>query len=106
MGKSQERKGFVAGENELLFELALNGIGGNTVHQVKKNLTMLEINQWAEYRARRGSLNIGRRVEQASANIIAMNINKGLEVKDWVEPLEFMPNEDDVIESFEDQING
>ena len=39
---------------------------------------MLEINQWAEYRQRRGSLNIGRRVEQASANIIAMNINKGL----------------------------
>lgn len=65
---------------------------------------MLEINQWAEYRQRRGSLNIGRRVEQASANIIAMNINKGLKHENWVEPLEFMPNEDDVIESFEDQI--
>lgn len=88
----------------MLFELALAGIGGNTIHQVKNNLTMLEINQWAEYRQRRGSLNIGRRVEQASANIIAMNINKGLKHENWVEPLEFMPNEDDVIESFEDQI--
>ena len=65
---------------------------------------MLEINQWAEYRYRRGSLNIGRRVEQAAANIIAMNINKGLKNENWVEPLEFMPNEDDVVESFEDQI--
>lgn len=65
---------------------------------------MMEIKQWAEYRQRRGSLNIGRRVEQASANIIAMNINKGLKHENWVEPLEFMPNEDDVIESFEDQI--
>ncbi len=90
----------------MLFELALAGIGGNTIHQVKNNLTMLEINQWAEYRQRRGSLNIGRRVEQASANIIAMNINKGLKHENWVEPLEFMPNEDDVIESFEDQIEN
>lgn len=88
----------------MLFELALAGIGGNTIHQVKNNLTMLEINQWAEYRQRRGSLNIGRRVEQAAANIIAMNINKGLKHENWVEPLEFMPNEDDIIESFEDQI--
>ncbi|MGP5574357.1 MULTISPECIES: hypothetical protein [Psychrobacter] len=90
----------------MLFELALAGIGGNTIHQVKNNLTMLEINQWAEYRQRRGSLNIGRRVEQASANIIAMNINKGLKHENWVEPLEFMPNEDDIIESFEDQIEN
>ena len=67
---------------------------------------MLEINQWAEYRYRRGSLNIGRRVEQAAANIIAMNINKGLKVEDWVEPLEFMPNEDDVVVSFEDQVES
>lgn len=66
---------------------------------------MLEINQWAEYRYRRGSLNTGRRVEQASANIIAMNINKALKVEDWVEPLEFMPNEDDVEVGFEEQID-
>lgn len=90
----------------MLFELALAGIGGNTIHQVKNNLTMLEINQWAAYRNRRGSLNIGRRVEQASANIIAMNINKGLKHEDWVEPLEFMPNEDDIVESFKDQIEN
>lgn len=67
---------------------------------------MLEVNQWAVYRQRRGSLNVGRRIEQAAANIIAMNINKGLKVEDWVEPLEFMPNEDDVVESFEDQVES
>lgn len=89
----------------MLYELALNGIGGNTIHQVKSNLTMLEISQWAEYRHRRGSLNIGRRIEQAAANIIAMNINKELKAEDWVDPLEFMPHEDDVIESFEAQID-
>ena len=89
----------------MLYELALAGIGGNTIHQVKNNLTMLEINQWAEYRHRRGSLNIGRRVEQAAASIIAMNINKGLSGEDWVDPLEFMPHEDDVEISFEAQID-
>lgn len=67
---------------------------------------MLEINQWAEYRQRRGSLNIGRRVEQAAANIIAMNINKGLAGENWVDPLTFMPNEDDVEIGFEKQIEG
>ena len=85
--------------------MALAGIGGNTIHQVKSNLTMLEVKQWAEYRARRGSLNIGRRVEQASANIIAMNINKSRVGEDWVDSLEFMPHEDDVEISFEAQIN-
>lgn len=65
---------------------------------------MVEVNQWAVYRQRRGSLNIGRRIEQAAANIIAMNINKGLKVEDWVEPLEFMPHEDDIVESFEEQL--
>ena len=90
----------------MLYELALAGIGGNTIHQVKNNLTMLEINQWAEYRHRRGSLNIGRRVEQSAANIIAMNINKGLAGEDWVDPLEFMPHEDDVEISFEAQIDN
>lgn len=87
-----------------MFELALAGIGGNTIHQVKNNLTMPEIQQWAEYRRRRGSLNIGRRVEQAAANIMSFGYNMKVKIEDWIEPLELMPHEDDVIESFEDQI--
>lgn len=88
----------------MLYELALNGIGGNTIHQVKSNLTMLEINQWAEYRYRRGSLNIGRRTEQATASMMAIYIN-GQRTDDYIEPLELMPHEDDVIVSFEAQID-
>lgn len=66
---------------------------------------MLEVQQWAEYRRRRGSLNIGRRVEQACANMMAMHINS--QIKDranHIEPIELMPHEDDVIISFEEQI--
>lgn len=88
----------------MLYELALNGIGGNTIHQVKSNLTMLEINQWAEYRYRRGSLNVGRRVEQAVANMMAIYIN-GQRTEDYIEPLELMPHEDDIEVGFEAQID-
>lgn len=82
----------------------MNGIGGNTLHQVKSNLTMLEIKQWAEYRARRGSLNTGRRIEQAAANMLATHMNIGRK-SDWIEPLELMPHEDDVIIGFEEQLD-
>ncbi len=89
----------------MLYELALNGIGGNTVHQVKNNLTMLEINQWAEYRSRRGSLNTGRRFEQTAANMMALQVNNQRPQADWIEPLELMPHEDDIEISFEAQID-
>lgn len=88
----------------MLYELALSGIGGNTIHQVKSNLTMLEINQWAEYRYRRGSLNVGRRVEQAVANMMAIYMN-GQRTDDFIEPLELMPHEDDIEVGFEAQID-
>ncbi len=89
----------------MLYELALNGIGANTVHQVKNNLTMLEINQWAEYRSRRGSLNTGRRFEQTAANMMALQVNNQRPQADWIEPLELMPHEDDIEISFEAQID-
>ncbi len=82
----------------------MNGIGGNTLHQVKQNLTLLEIKQWGEYRHRRGSLNIARRVEQAAANIMAFSYNNKVEKEHWIEPLELMPHEDDVVISFEEQL--
>lgn len=86
----------------MLFELALAGIGGNTIHQVKSNLTMLEINQWSIYRNIRGSLNTGRRFEQTAANM--MSVYMAAVHKREIEPLELMPHEDDVEVGFEAQI--
>ena len=65
---------------------------------------MGEINQWAEYRDRRGSLNIGRRVEQTVAGMVSFYM--AAVHKFEIEPLELMPNEDDVIEGFESQIEN
>lgn len=87
----------------MLYELALNGIGGNTIHQVKANLTMLEISQWAEYRYRRGSLNTGRRFEQTAASM--MSVYMAAVHKHEIEPLELMPHEDDIEIGFEGQIS-
>lgn len=83
----------------------MNGIGGNTIHEVKNTLSMLEVNQWAEYRNRRGSLNVGRRVEQAVGGIAAIFINRELSSEDHIDPLLLMPNEDDVVEAFEMQLD-
>jgi len=83
----------------------MNGIGGNTIQQVKCNMTLREIRQWAAYRNRRGSLNVGRRVEQAAANTAAFHYNSKIKEECYhIDPLVLMPHEDDVFETFEEQM--
>lgn len=60
--------------------------------------------QWAEYRQRRGSLNIGRRIEQSIGNLMAFYHNGKVEAHNRVDPLELMPHEDDIEISFEEQM--
>lgn len=60
--------------------------------------------QWAEYRQRRGSLNIGRRVEQSIGNLMAFYHNGKVEAHNRIDPLELMPHEDDIEISFEEQL--
>lgn len=84
--------------------MALNGIGGHSIAEVKANLTGLEIAQWREYRLRRGSLNVGRRVEQALAEAMAFYHNGKVKPEHRIDPLVLMPNEDDVVITFEEQI--
>ena len=60
--------------------------------------------QWAEYRQRRGSLNVGRRVEQSIGNLMAFYHNGKVETHNRIDPLELMPHEDDIEISFEEQL--
>lgn len=60
--------------------------------------------QWAEYRRRRGSLNIGRRVEQSIGNLMAFYHNGKVEAHNRIDPLELMPHEDDIEISLEEQL--
>lgn len=62
--------------------------------------------QWAEYRQRRGSLNVGRRVEQSIGNLMAFYHNGKVEAHNRIDPLELMPHEDDIEISLEEQLAG
>lgn len=79
---------------ELLMELALNGIGGNSIETVKANLSLWEIRLWGEYVRKYGSLNLGRRFEQVIGSFMALyrNSNRGKGSK-AADPRDFMPHE-------------
>lgn len=70
----------------------LNGIGGRSIFEAKQNLTMQEVRMWANYRAKRGSLNIGRRIEQNigqyRAEYVMFKAGKQVDIYDY------MPHED------------
>lgn len=53
----------------------LNGIGGTTIAEAQSNMSWPEFLTWAHYRAKRGSLNTGMRVEVAIARLCALYAN-------------------------------
>lgn len=53
----------------------LCGIGGKTIAEAKRNLSYAEVIEWLAYRRKRGTLNLGRRIEVAAA-LIATTINR------------------------------
>ena len=77
---------------EFWCELVTSGIGGRTIAEAKRNISVSELAIWRVYRAKRGSLFVGRRIEQAIGNLMATYLSsKG--AKD-VKALNFMPHED------------
>lgn len=71
----------------------MHGIGGSSIEQAKRSLSVSEIKTWANYRARRGSLNVGLMVEQVVARLSSMYANKNL--KGNFTPLDFSPHHDE-----------
>lgn len=53
----------------------LNGIGGTTIAEAQETLSWDEFLTWAGYRAKRGSLNTGFRMEVAVARLCALYAN-------------------------------
>ncbi len=49
---------------------------------------------WRAYRLKRGSLNVGRRVEQAVGNLMAFYHNGKVKQQHRIDPLVLMPHED------------
>lgn len=58
---------------------------------------------WRAYRAKRGSLFVGRRIEQAIGNLMAFYHNGKVKPEDHVNPRDLMPHEDEVVTTFEEE---
>lgn len=72
--------------------MVLNGIGGRTIAEAKQSMTSNEVYQWAAFRNKRGSLFVGRRIEQGFGNLMATYLgSKGAQN---VKAQSFMPHED------------
>lgn len=72
----------------------LNGIGGRTIAEAKKNMTHRESLQWVEYIRQRGSLNIARRIEKQiefSVALLCATVNNSAGGKAKVK--DFLPAE-------------
>ena len=72
----------------------LSGVGGSTIAEAQERLSYREFLSWMKYRNKRGSLNIGMRVERGSALLATLFANSkskngGFKIFD------FMPHEDE-----------
>ncbi|SDS03624.1 hypothetical protein SAMN05216198_1036 [Halopseudomonas litoralis] len=55
------------------------GIGGRTIAEAQQRISLPEFIRWSRYRRKRGSLNLGLRVERGSALLATLyaNTHKG-----------------------------
>lgn len=51
------------------------GIGGRTIAEAQQRISYPEFIKWAQYRAKRGTLNLGMRMERGSALLAALYAN-------------------------------
>lgn len=51
------------------------GVGGRTIAEAQERISYPEFLQWAKYRAKRGSLNAGMRIERGAALLSTLYAN-------------------------------
>ena len=83
----------------------MNGIGGRTIAEAQENMTYSEFVVWMKFRARRGSLHQGMRVEMALAQFQAFYVNSRT-AKDApkVYQQDFAPHMDPRVESLDEAL--
>lgn len=72
-------------------ELVLWGVGGCTIEEAKERLSYREAQQWFAYIRKRGSLNLGRRIE-CGIGLLALMKNRAAGGSAEME--DFTPHED------------
>lgn len=53
----------------------MNGIGGRTIAEAQERISTAEYETWLRYRAKRGTLNLGMRVEWGASMLAALYAN-------------------------------
>lgn len=83
----------------------MNGIGGRTIAEAQERMTYLEFLVWMRFRAKRGSMHQGMRVEMALAQFQAFYVNSktGKDVP-RLHQQDFAPHMDPRVESLEDAV--
>jgi len=84
----------------------LCGIGGRTIAEAKQNISYPEFLDWCSYRNKRGSLNIGMRVDQSVAIIASMYANSHSKKGVTFKPIDFMPYADEPPITLDDAMKG
>lgn len=83
------------------------GVGGNTIDQAQQNLSYEEVQRWAAYRKKRGSLNVGMRIEYGTAMLAKLFID--FHRKKGANPVpihELMPHEEEPEITLEDAMKN
>ncbi|NBF13093.1 phage tail assembly protein T [Pseudomonas sp. Fl4BN1] len=85
----------------------MNGIGGRTIAEAQENMTYSEFVVWMKFRARRGSLHQGMRVEMALAQLQALYVNSktGKDAPRLYQQ-DFAPHMDPRVETLDEAIAG
>ncbi|MFJ3121040.1 hypothetical protein ACIPI6_31435 [Pseudomonas protegens] len=85
----------------------MNGIGGRTIAEAQQNMTYPEFVVWMKFRAKRGSLHLGMRVEMALAQFQAFYVNSktGKDAHRLYQQ-DFAPHMDPRVETLEEAVAG
>lgn len=55
--------------------MVLSGIGGRTIAEAQERVSFSEFQSWVKYKQKRGSFNIGMRIEESIAVLAALYAN-------------------------------
>ncbi len=81
--------------------MVLCGVGGRTIAEAQHRLSYPEFLSWQKYRAKRGSLHLGMRVEHNAAMLAAMYANANSKAHRFTK-YDFMPHEPEPDASLEE----
>lgn len=70
------------------------GVGGRTIAEAQERLSYSEFISWQKYRAKRGSLNLGMRVERGAALLATLYANAHSKQGGY-KLFDFMPHEEE-----------